>query len=94
VVTGVRGERVGVRRGRRVEGNGPTPGLLVVVGGVGAGSDSPLERWRAVSEGARDELRVGTNRMSAHSESLEVVHGERSSAIRQDVRWTMLVIEG
>jgi hypothetical protein len=94
VVTGVRGKRVGVYRGRRVEGNGPTLGLLVVVGGVGAGSDSPLERRGAVSEGARDELGVGTNRMPAHSESLQVVHGEGGFAIRKDVRWTMEVREG
>jgi hypothetical protein len=93
-VKGVGGRRVGVYGGRRVEGNGPTPGLLVVVGGVGAGSDSPLERWGAVSEGARDELGVCTNRMPAHRENLEVVHGERGSAIREDVRWTMLVSEG
>ena len=77
-----------------MEGNGPTPGLLVVVGGVGAGSDSPLKRWGAVSEGARDKLGVGTNRMPAHSESLEVVHGEGGSTFRQDVRQMMLVSEG
>jgi len=67
LVAGVRGKRDGVRGGRRVKGNRPTPGLLVVVGGVGSGADSPLEGWGAVSEGARDELGVGTNRMPAYS---------------------------
>lgn len=69
-----------------MEGNGPTPGLLVVVGGVGAGSDSPLERRGAIAEGARDKLGFGTNRMPAHSERLEVVHREGGSAFREDVR--------
>jgi len=92
-VTGVGGQRVGVRRGRWVEGNRPTPGLLVV-GGVGAGSDSPLERWGAVSEGARHKLGVGTDRVPASCENLEVVHGERGSASREDVGWAMLESEG
>jgi hypothetical protein len=55
-----------------VKGDGPTLGLLV----VGAGPNSPVERWGAVSEGARHNVRVGT----------EVVQGQRGSASREDVR--------
>jgi hypothetical protein len=75
-----------------VEGNGPTLGLLMV-GGVGAGSDSPLERWGAVSEGTRHKVGVGTDGVPAPSESLEVVHGQRRSASREDMGWTVLIGE-
>jgi hypothetical protein len=47
-MTGSSGKRLRGRGARWVEGCGPTPGLLVV-GGVGAGSDSSIERWGAVS---------------------------------------------
>jgi hypothetical protein len=92
-VTGARGKWVGVRRGRWVEGNGPTPGLLVVRG-VWAGSDSPVERWGAVSEGAGNKVGVGTARVPAPSESLEVVQGQGGSANREGVRRAILVGEG
>jgi len=65
-----------------------------MVGGVWAGSDSPLEGWGAVSEGAGHELGVGADRVPAPGENLEVVQGERGSASREDVRRTMLVSEG
>lgn len=51
---------------------GPTPGLLLVVG-VGAGSDSSVERWGAVPKGAGDELGVDAARVPASSERLEIV---------------------
>jgi hypothetical protein len=68
-----------------VEGDRPTPGLLMV-GGIGAGSDSSIEGWGSVSEGARHNAGVGTAGMPAHSEGLEIIHRKRSSAIREDVR--------
>jgi hypothetical protein len=68
-----------------VEGDRPTPGLLMV-GGVGAGSDSSIEGWGTVSEGARHNVGVGTERVPAPSKRLEVVHGQRGSAIWEDVR--------
>jgi hypothetical protein len=55
-----------------VEGNRPTPGLLMV-GGIGAGSDSSLKRWGAVSEGARDEMGFSAAGVSAPGKRLEVV---------------------
>jgi hypothetical protein len=58
-----------------VKGDRPTPGLLMV-GGVRAGSYSPLERWGAVSEGARHEVGFSTAGKSAPSERLKVVHGQ------------------
>lgn len=57
-----------------MESDRPAPGLLVV-GGVRAGSDSSVKGWRAVSEGARDELGIGTAGEPTPSERLEVVHG-------------------
>jgi len=54
-VTRARGSCVSVWRGRRVEGDRPTPGLLMVCG-VGAGSDSSIEGRGAVSEGARHRV--------------------------------------
>jgi hypothetical protein len=52
VVTRTRGLWMDVWSGRRVEGNRPTPGLLM----VGAGSDSSVEGRGAVSEGARHRV--------------------------------------
>lgn len=54
-MTGAGGLWLGKWSGRWVEGDRPTPGLLVV-GGVGAGSDSSVEGWGAVSEGARHRI--------------------------------------
>jgi hypothetical protein len=65
-----------------VEGGRPTPGLLM----VWAGSDSSIEERRTVSEGARHKVGVGTAGMPAQRERLEVVHRQRSLAIREDVR--------
>jgi hypothetical protein len=76
-----------------VEGNGPTPGLLMV-GGVGAGPDSSIERRGAVSEGARDKVGVDTARVPAPAEGLKVDHGERGSAVWDDVGWAMLIGKG
>jgi hypothetical protein len=75
-----------------VKSGGPALGLLMV-GGVRAGSDSSIEGRGAISEGARDEVGVCTARVPAPSERLEVVHGERNLAIREDVRRPMLVVE-
>jgi hypothetical protein len=72
-----------------MEGNRPTPGLLVV-GGVGAGPDSSIDGWGAISEGAGHEVRVGATRMPAHIERLKVVQGQRCPAIWEDVGWAML----
>lgn len=74
-VTRTRGLRVGLWGGRRVEGKRQTPGLLMI-GGVGAGSNSSVERWGAVSEGARHRVRVGAAEVPAPSERLKVVHGQ------------------
>ena len=68
-----------------MEGDRPTPGLLMV-GGVGAGSDSSIEGWGTVTEGTRDKLGVGTAGEPAYGEGLEIVHRQRGSAIREDVR--------
>jgi len=76
-----------------VESDGPTPGLLMV-GGVGAGTDSSVERRGGVSKGARDKIGVGTARVPAAIERLEVVHGQGGSAVREDVRWMVLIDEG
>jgi len=71
-VMGSGGGWVGVRRGRWVEGDRPTPGLLMV-GGVGTGADSPIERWGTVSKGAGNEMGVCTAREPAPSKRLEIV---------------------
>jgi hypothetical protein len=68
-----------------VESSRPTPGLLM----VWAGSDSSVERWRAISEGARHKVGVGTARVPAPSERVKVVQGVRGPA-----RWTILMNEG
>jgi hypothetical protein len=64
-----------------------------MVGRIRAGSDPSVEGWGTVSEGAGDELGVGTAGVPAPSEILEVVHGHWSSAIRDDVRQPMLIAE-
>ena len=75
-----------------MEGGRPTPGLLMV-GGVGAGPDSSIDRRGAVSEGARHKLRVGTAGISAPSERLKVVHRLGGPANREDARWQILIVE-
>jgi hypothetical protein len=75
-----------------VKGGGPTPGL-VMVGGVGAGSDSPIERRGTVPEGARDKVGVGTAGVPAGSDRLEVVHRQRGSTIWEDMRQPLLKVE-
>jgi hypothetical protein len=72
-----------------VEGGRPTPGLLM----IGGGSDSSIEGWGTVSKGAGNKVGVGTAGVPTHGERLEVVHRQRSSAIWEDVRQPMLVVE-
>lgn len=55
-----------------MEGGRPTPSLLVV-GGVGAGSDSPFARWGTASERAGDEDGIVTAGVPAPAEGLKVV---------------------
>jgi hypothetical protein len=75
-----------------VKCDGPTPGLMMV-GGVGAGSDPPIKRWGTVPEGARDQVGVGTAGEPAGSERLEVVHRQRGSTIWEDMEQTLLKVE-
>lgn len=75
-----------------MESDRPALGLLMG-GGIRAGSDPSVEGWGTVSEGARDELGVGTAGEPTPSEMLEVVHGHRGSANREYVRQPMLIGE-
>jgi hypothetical protein len=57
-----------------VEGDRQALGLLMV-DRVGAGPDSSVGGRKTVSERARDEDRVGTDRKPAACERLQVSHG-------------------
>lgn len=75
-----------------MESDWPTLGL-VMVGGVWAGSDSPVAGWGAVPERAGNKDGVGTVRVPAPGERLKVVQGQRGSAGREDSRWALGVVE-